>query len=148
IAYARRCSMQSTRVKRSLMAAICIATLSLTGAPFAAHASVPHAGTIKIGYFGPLTGSNAVEGIDMENAAKLAIDAWNMKGGAMGEKFTLDAQDSPCVAATAVLAAQRLVTDGVVGVVGPYCSSDAIPASNIYHRAGIPFVTGAATNPK
>src|SRR5581483_4651207 len=60
---------------------------------------------------------------------------------------TLDAQDSPCNPQVAVQAAQKLVTDGVVGVIGPYCSGDAIPASTIYHRAGIPMITPAATNP-
>jgi len=135
-------------IRHSLVAALGIVALTFAVAPVAAHATVPKAGTIKLGYFGPLTGSNAVEGIDMENAAKLAIDNWNKKGGVLGDQITLDAQDSPCVAAVAVQAAQKLVTDGVVGVVGPYCSSDAIPASVIYHRAGIPFITGASTNPK
>ena len=134
--------MQATRVKRSLIAAICIVTLSFTGAPFAAHASMPHAGTIKFGYFGPLTGSTAVEGIDMENATKLAINAWNKKGGVLGKKIVLDAQDSPCVAAVAVQAAHKLVTDGVVAVVGPYCSSDAIPASVI--RQVVPAIIANA----
>ena len=45
-------------------------------------------------------------------------------------------------------AAQKLVIDGAVGVVGGYCSGAAIPASTIYHRAGLAMITPAATNPK
>jgi ABC-type branched-subunit amino acid transport system substrate-binding protein len=59
----------------------------------------------------------------------------------------VDAQDSPCNPQVAVQAAQKLITDGVVGVVGPYCSGDAIPTSVIFHRAHVPVLDPAATNP-
>jgi ABC-type branched-subunit amino acid transport system substrate-binding protein len=82
----------------------------------------------------------------MINAVKLAAKTLSKKG-VMGRKVSVDAQDSPCNPQVAVQAASKLVTDGVVGVVGPYCSSDAIPASTVYHRANIPMINSASTNP-
>ena len=144
--------MNTVRVKRALVALFSAAVLILAGAAAPATATVslwPAAsGTIKLGFYAPLSGSNAAAGIDMLNAAKLAVAGANNAGGVLGRHITLDAQDSPCNPQVAVQAAQRLVADGVVAVVGPYCSGDAIPASTIYHRAGIAMVTPAATNPK
>jgi len=84
----------------------------------------------------------------MVRAMKLAVATWNKTGGVMGKRITLDAQDSPCNPQVAVTAAQKLITDGVVGVDGPYCSGDAIPTSVLFYRAHIPLVDPAATNPK
>jgi ABC-type branched-subunit amino acid transport system substrate-binding protein len=84
----------------------------------------------------------------MLNAMKIAVGDWNKKGGVLGEQIAIDAQDSPCNPQVAVQAAQKIVSDGDIAVVGPYCSSDAIPASTIYHRANIPFMVPASTNPK
>lgn len=140
--------MKDARIHRSVMAAVVIAALTMASAPFAAHASAPRAGTIKIGFFGPLTGSIAVAGIDMLNAMKLAVADWNAKGGVLGQQITVDPQDSPCNPQVAVQAAQKIISDGDIAVVGPYCSSDAIPASVIYHRANIPFMVPASTNPR
>src|SRR5207302_810307 len=104
--------------------------------------------SIKIGAFAPESGQYASAGIDIIRAVKLAVANANKHGGVMGDTITLDAQDSPCNPQVAVQAAQKLVTDGVVGVVGPYCSGDAIPASTIYHRANLAMITPASTNPK
>ena len=106
------------------------------------------AAAIKLGAYAPLTGDYASAGIDIVRAVRLAVANANKAHGVLGRQITLDAQDSPCNPQVAVQAAQKLVTDGVVGVVGPYCSGDAIPASVIYHRANIPMITPASTNPK
>jgi ABC-type branched-subunit amino acid transport system substrate-binding protein len=84
----------------------------------------------------------------MVDAVKLAVANANKHGGVLGKKVTVDAQDSPCNPQVAVAAAQKLITDGVVGVVGPYCSGDAIPTSVIFYRKHIPVLDPAATNPK
>jgi ABC-type branched-subunit amino acid transport system substrate-binding protein len=134
--------------KRTCLALIGAAALTIAGMPAGAGAQRAHAGTITLGFFAPLSGPYAAAGIDMENGAKLAIANVNKAGGVLGQQVSLDAQDSPCNPQVAVQAAQKLVTDGVAAVIGPYCSGDAIPASTIFHRAGIPMVDPAATNPK
>ena len=47
----------------------------------------------------------------------------------------------------AVAAAQKLVNDGVVFVVGHYCSGASIAASKVYETAGILQISPASTNP-
>jgi branched-chain amino acid transport system substrate-binding protein len=140
------------RVKSTLGALFSVVVLILAGMAAPATATVSSrpaaSGTIKLGFFAQLSGQYAAAGIDMLNAAKLAVDSANKAGGVLGRRITLEPQDSGCKGLVAVQAAQKLVADGVVAVVGPYCSTDAIPASTIYHRAGIAMVTPAATNPK
>src|SRR5690349_9107092 len=106
---------------------------------------------IKIGHVAPLTGGNAHLGKDNENGARLAIEeanAENIKIGGKTAKFVLvaeDDQEDPKVGATV---AQKLVDEKVAGVVGHLNSGTSIPASPIYNQAGIPVISGSATNPK
>ena len=44
--------------------------------------------------------------------------------------------------------ANKFMAEGVVGVVGHFNSSCSIPASDVYHKAGIPQISHASTNPK
>lgn len=106
---------------------------------------------VKIGSVAPLTGSIAHLGKDNENGAQLAIDDANAKGIAIDGKkvrFELVSEDDQADPRTGTLVAQRLVDEGVKGVVGHLNSGTTIPASRIYHRAGIPMVSPSATNPK
>ncbi len=139
--------MKTVSTSRSLLAALGAAALIIAGTP-AALARHAQAGTILVGFFGPLSGPNAAAGVDMLDAMKLAVAHANKTGGLLGKQVQLDAQDDQCTAQVGVTAAQKLVTDGVVGLVGGYCSGATIPASTVYHRAGLPMITPAATNPK
>src|SRR5256885_1436894 len=106
---------------------------------------------IKIGHVAQLTGGNAHLGKDNENGARLAVEEANaasIKIGGKTAKFTLvaeDDQEDPKVGATV---AQKLVDAKVAGVVGHLNSGTSIPASPIYNQAGIPVISGSATNPK
>ncbi len=133
--------------KRMLIGIASLLAMALAGVP-GAGARQARAGTITLGFYAPRSGPYAAAGQDMLNAMKLAVAAANKSGGVLGEKIAIDAQDSPCNPQVAVQAAQKLVSDGVVAVIGPYCSGDALPASIIFHRAGLPMITPAATNPK
>lgn len=106
--------------------------------------------TVKIGYAGPLTGPIAHYGKDAENGAKLAIEQANaaavkIKGAPV--HFTLVSQDDEGDPKTAVTVAQKLVDQGVAGVVGHLTSGATIPASKVYSDAGIPEISASATNP-
>jgi branched-chain amino acid transport system substrate-binding protein len=106
---------------------------------------------VKIGHAAPLTGGIAHLGKDNENGVRLAIDEANAKGITLdGKKVTFeimgeDDQADPKVGATV---AQKLVDAKVAGVVGHLNSGVTIPASEIYNKAGIPMISGSATNPK
>src|SRR5438093_5570473 len=113
--------------------------------------AAPSAAEVKIGHVAPLTGGNAHLGKDNENGARLAIEeanAANIKIDGKNAKFALvaeDDQEDPKVGATV---AQKLVDSQVAGVVGHLNSGTSIPASPIYNQAGIPVISGSATNPK
>ena len=127
---------------------LAIATLFL----FLVSVMVPGAGaqapTIKIGVPVPLSGGNAKMGNDIVQAATMAADEQNAKGGVLGRKLEIMSFDDACDAQQAVTAAHKLVDAGVVAVAGGYCSSAAIPASAVYHDSGVAFVADASSNPK
>ena len=101
---------------------------------------------IKIGFLGPLSGDNASSGTDLLNAATLAADEINEAGGVLGRQIELVPVDDACDPATATAAAEKMLGAGIVGVTGGYCSGAAIPASDVLHRHGIPYIV-MATNP-
>jgi len=103
---------------------------------------------IKIGVAGPMTGDQAKMGTDFKNGVALAVEEWNAKGGLLGKKVTLLVADDQHDPKQAVSIANKLVNDGVVGVIGHFNSSCSIPASDVYNRAGIPMITPGSTNPQ
>ena len=107
------------------------------------------AATLKIGSLSPLTGSYAADGNDIANGTRAAIAAIEKEGGIPGfDKIELFAEDSACDPRQAVAAANKLVNEKVVGVVGAYCSSATIPASETLAEADIPMLTPASTSEK
>ncbi|HQU87727.1 MAG TPA: branched-chain amino acid ABC transporter substrate-binding protein [Denitromonas sp.] len=106
---------------------------------------------VKLGHVGPLTGSISHLGKDNENGALLAIEEYNAKGVTIGGKkikFEIMGEDDQADPRAGTTVAQRLVDAEVVGVVGHLNSGTTIPASRIYHQAGIPMISPSATNPK
>jgi branched-chain amino acid transport system substrate-binding protein len=124
----------------------------------AAAAAFAFAGTVsaqdmvvKIGHVGPTSGAIAHLGKDNENGARMAIDELNAKGVKIGgktAKFELLAEDDAADPKQGTAVANKLVDAKVNGVVGHLNSGTTIPASKIYHDAGIPQISPSATNPK
>src|SRR3954452_7401480 len=106
---------------------------------------------VKIGHVAPTSGGIAHLGKDNENGARMAIDELNAKGVTIGGKkvkFELLAGDDGADPKQATSVAQKLVDAKVNGVIGHLNSGTTIPASKIYHDAGIPQISPSATNPK
>jgi branched-chain amino acid transport system substrate-binding protein len=106
---------------------------------------------VKIGHVGPLTGGIAHLGKDNELGARLAIEDLNAKGikiGGQAVKFELVAEDDGADPKQGTAAATKLVDAKVNGVIGHLNSGTTIPASKIYHDAGIVQISPSATNPK
>lgn len=110
-------------------------------------AAAPSGDPILIGVTGPTSGQYASSGEDIGNAAKLAADDINAKGGVLGRPLQIVVQDDACQAQTAAQAASKLISQGVVAVAGGYCSSASAPELQAFHEAQIPFVMAASTNP-
>jgi branched-chain amino acid transport system substrate-binding protein len=107
--------------------------------------------TVKIGHAGPLTGGIAHLGKDNENGVRLALDQANAKGLTIGGKkvkFELMAEDDQADPKLGPTIAQKFADAKVAGVVGHLNSGVTIPASAVYNQAGIPMISGSATNPK
>ncbi|WP_370663742.1 branched-chain amino acid ABC transporter substrate-binding protein [Massilia brevitalea] len=129
----------------TILSLIIMATMPTVRAQDQAPASV------KIGTASPLSGPGAHQGKDIENGARMAIDDLNAKGIAIGGKkvkWVLQPEDDASDPKTGAAVAQKLVDAHVAGVVGHLNSGTTVPASKIYHDAGIPQISPAATTPQ
>ncbi len=114
-------------------------------------ASPPLQAVVLLGHAGPLTGSIAHQGKDDENGVALAIAQANAKKLVIGGKpvvFRMMSEDDQGDPKVGTLVAQKLVDAKVAAVIGHPNSGDTNPASEIYSRAGIPVISGSATNPQ
>ena len=120
-------------------------------APKAPAAPVEEVVVVKIGHAGPLTGGIAHLGKDDENGVRLAVDEANAKKikiGGKTVKFELLTEDDQADPKLGPTIAQKFADAKVAGVVGHLNSGVTIPASAVYNQAGIPMISGSATNPK
>jgi branched-chain amino acid transport system substrate-binding protein len=132
--------MMSMKFIRNPLSALLIGCM---GTAFSAHAD------IVIGVAGPFSGPNATYGDQYWRGATQAAEDINAAGGIKGEKITLVQGDDACEPKQAVAVANRLVDQShVVAVVGHFCSSSTIPASEVYNDAGIIAITPGSTNPQ
>jgi branched-chain amino acid transport system substrate-binding protein len=104
-------------------------------------------GTIKVGVAAPYTGDTADGGIQIMQGAQLAADEVNAAGGVLGKKIEIVPADDSADPKKATDVANSLVSQGIVAVVGHKDSGVSIPASAIYHTAGIVQVTPTSSNP-
>ena len=109
--------------------------------------TAPARADILVGVAAPLTGPYEWGGEEAEHGVELTAAELNAAGGLLGQRVALSLADDYCDPEQAVAAARKLVADKVVAVIGHQCSGAAIPASEVYEAARIPFVTGSATNP-
>jgi len=102
---------------------------------------------IAVGAAGPMTGGQATFGRQLSDGAEQAIADINATGGVLGMKLRLEIGDDACDPKQARSVAEKLSGDGVAVVVGHYCSSSSIPASDAYLDGGVLQITPASTNP-
>ena len=127
-------------MKKRLLAGIALGFgLALSGAAQA---------QVKLGIGGPITGPNASFGAQLKNGAEQAVEDINAAGGVMGQKIQTSAGDDVSDPKQGVSVANKFAGEGVKWVVGHFNSGVSIPASAVYNQAGIPMISGSATNPK
>ena len=118
----------------SILVALCLAVVALP-----AHAESRQ--IVRIGFAAPLTGPQAHYGQDSQNGAQLAIEELNAAGLSIGGrlvKFELMVEDDQASPTVGTIVAQRLVDRNIRAMAGHFNSGVTIPASRIYHDAGIP----------
>ncbi|HWR61537.1 MAG TPA: ABC transporter substrate-binding protein [Clostridia bacterium] len=134
-----------------LLVCVIIASLGLTGCGGSSTAAATAGGsdTIKVGWYGSLTGDQAVWGTCEFNGAKLVIDEINEKGGVLGKKLELIGYDTKGDSQEAVNVVRRLTgQDKVVAVLGTNSSGPAIAVTPVLEQAKVPGICTVATNPK
>jgi branched-chain amino acid transport system substrate-binding protein len=100
---------------------------------------------IAIGVSAALTGDQSALGIDLANAAELAV---NDRGATLkGHPVRIERADGGCgQAEKAVRAANALIDKpGIVGVIGPMCTVDAQAADPLYEAAGLVHISPSVT---
>jgi branched-chain amino acid transport system substrate-binding protein len=100
--------------------------------------------TATVGIEAPLTGDVAVLGQEQLAFAKLAVENDNK---ANGTNITLDQGDTQLQPAQATTVSQQFISNSkIVAVVGPAGSQEVLAVGPLMGRAGLPFITGSATN--
>ena len=137
--------MRDRRV-RILFALAAILSFGLTACDQGPQPTPSFTGTIKVGVAAPYTGDTADGGIQIMQGAQLAADDVNAAGGVLGKQIVIVPADNSADPTKAVSVATNLISQGVVAVVGHKDSGVSIPASAVYHAAGIVEVTPTSSN--
>ena len=103
--------------------------------------------TIKIGVAGAHSGDLASYGLPTVNAAELVVEEINANGGIDGKLVELVIDDDQCAPEVAANTAAKLVSEGVVAVIGHICSGATNTALPIYLEESIATISPSATNP-
>jgi branched-chain amino acid transport system substrate-binding protein len=104
--------------------------------------------TLAVGIAGPFSGPSARLGMEMRQAAELAIEERNASGGILGIRVEAVAADDRSNVEAGEGIARGLGADAsVLGVVGHYNSDVTLAASDIYHADGLALITPIASNP-
>ena len=103
---------------------------------------------ISVGLGGPMTGGDASFGRQMRNGAEQAIADINAAGGVLGRRLKLEIGDDACDPKQAVAVAEKFTELKLPLVVGHYCSSTSMPASEVYAKGDVLEITPASTFPQ
>lgn len=119
---------------------------SLYGRPAPkAEGVVAKEGEILIGLVAAQSGDQQPWGADSVDAAQLAVDEFNAAGGVNGRKVKLVVQDSASKPEQGKNAAEKLVNQGVIGIVGEVASGTTMQVANVAFEKNIPVVAIGAT---
>lgn len=93
-------------------------------------ASAADGATFKIGGIGPTTGSNAMYGLGVQNAAQIAVDEINAAGGINGAQIEFKFEDDECDPEKAVNAYNNLKDWGMQMLMGTVTSGCCVAVAD------------------
>jgi branched-chain amino acid transport system substrate-binding protein len=104
--------------------------------------SAKAADPIKVGWVGPLSPPGGyAEGALMKQAAELAAEQLNAKGGVLGRPIQVVFADTRGKPEEGTAAAERLISqEKVVAITGEFHSSVFLAEMEVAHKAGIPII--------
>lgn len=101
---------------------------------------------IKIGLFGPMSGTNAAVGLSQEEGVMMAVNEINAAGGINGRPIEIISEDDENDATTAVSVVNKLInSDEVVALIGSVNSSVTLAALEVTQDVGIPHLTAISS---
>jgi len=110
---------------------------------------IPAGEPIVVGISVSLTGPVATSGRESSDAILVGIERWKADNGdqILGHNIVACVEDDGCFEGdvTAFAGQRFLRRKGLVGVIGPMCSSGAVASIPVYAEAGIVMISGSAT---
>lgn len=104
--------------------------------------------TVKIGFFGDLTGANSGLVVHIRDAAKLAIEQANASGALQVDVKFVPKDNKDAAADTAPAIEQSFIDDDeVVAVLGGAFSGETLAVGSLFAAAKLTHVSASATNP-
>ena len=100
---------------------------------------------VRLGLVVPTAGDAGSAALSMRRAAEMAASEWSAR---LARRIELRVEEDAFDPRAAVVTAERLVEEGVWGVVGHFYSSSSLAGSVVYYEAGVPQVTPTATHPR
>ena len=105
-------------------------------------------GTVVIGQYGSLTGSEATFGQATLRGIQLAAREVNASGGVKGKTIEIKSYDDRGTSQEAGTAVTRLITnDKAVALLGENTSSQSIAGGRVAQQYGVPMISPSSTNP-
>ena len=101
---------------------------------------IPALAAIRLGLLAPMTGIVALYGREIADAARIACDEINAKGGLLGRRLELCIEDDGSLPDTAVPAARRLLEHGCVALIGTLLSNSRIAVAEVVEQARVPML--------
>lgn len=124
---------------------VLVAAMLLVGIPALSQA----AGQVVIGAISPLTGSSAIQGLDMQRGEQLALEQINAAGGVNGHPLKILFEDTESNARGGMAAVHKLVEINKVPlIIGAYSSGVSLPTGQWTNSKKVIQIAVASTSPK
>lgn len=118
-------------------------------APGAFASTDAEAAVIRVGAFFSMTGTDTTFGTSSMNGITMAVEEINAKGGVLGKKLEVVAEDDQGQADKASFAVQKLINqDHVDVVVGEVASTRSLAGGEIAQGLRVPMLSPSSTHPK
>jgi branched-chain amino acid transport system substrate-binding protein len=133
------------RLVLSIAGVFFLAALLIAGMSGSAEAAEP----FVIGSISPLTGTNAVQGLDMKRGEQLALEEINAAGGICGHPLKIIWEDTESSAKGGMDAVHKLVEINKVPlIIGAYSSGISLPTGQWTNSKKVIQIAEASTSPK
>jgi branched-chain amino acid transport system substrate-binding protein len=133
------------RLVLSIAGVFFLAALLIAGMSGSAEAAEP----VVIGSISPLTGTNAVQGLDMKRGEQLALEEINGAGGICGRPLKIIWEDTESSAKGGMDAVHKLVEINKVPlIIGAYSSGISLPTGQWTNSKKVIQIAEASTSPK